>query len=107
MNHNQTELLQQLRQGKVQPECAGNYWSKEEREELVRYYHEGVGISEMALLFNRGEMAIYQQMIGMNLPSNPETARVRGKKKKTQRCQDCGAELVCLACEEREEQAYA
>ena len=107
MNRNQEQLLQEYRQGRVQPERAGDYWGKEERKDLARYYDEGRGISEMALLFNRGEMAIYQQLIGLDLFTTPATTRYRGKREKTPKCPLCGKKVVCPECENHKEDAYA
>lgn len=64
---NQNELLVALRNGEVLPERSTAYWTPEERAELERLYNEGKGISEMSLLLQRSEGAIFQQLVAMGL----------------------------------------
>lgn len=44
-----------------------DYWSEEERSELSQMYLDGYGITEMAIHFDRSEMAIINQLNIRNL----------------------------------------
>ncbi len=63
------------------------YWSKDEKEELVRMHGEGYGISEMAVHFGRSEGAIVNQLNAKNLMGSSTHCR-RAKTPKC-RCPKC------------------
>lgn len=84
------KLLQEIRQGVVQPACSGNYWSPEERDELRLLYESGVGISQIALQLQRSEQAVVQQLIAMDLFT--PTGNTRNRSSKTPQC-------LCSKCQ--------
>lgn len=49
----------------------GEYWTDEERRQLAANYIGGMGITEMAILFQRSEQAICQQLAVLGLFNNP------------------------------------
>ena len=68
MELNRDELIA-LRMGQKQAQRSGDYWAKEELEELSQMFHDGCGFSELALYFSRNEVAIYQQLSKLGLLS--------------------------------------
>ena len=91
---NQTELLIALRNGEILPERSTAYWTDEERAELERLYREGKGLSEMSLLLQRSEGAIYQQLIAMGLMGTQGKPRQRTPRQYKCSCPKC-LELQC------------
>lgn len=85
------EALIARRTGKDVPEHAGDYWSKEEIETIKNLYHDGVGISEMAITLGRTESAVFQQIDRLHLQPEPGYIRKRKRKKETAIC-------LCLEC---------
>ena len=63
----QQELLLAIRNGEMHPERSTAYWTPEERAELQRLYRDGQGISEIALLLQRSESAVFQQLLAMGM----------------------------------------
>lgn len=58
-----------LRTGKKPAQRSGEYWSKEELQRIEDLYEEGVGMSDIALQFDRTEVAVFQQLGKMGLLS--------------------------------------
>ena len=94
---NQAELLVALRNGEVLPERSTAYWTPEERAELERLYNEGKGISEMSLLLQRSEGAIFQQLVAMGLMGAQGKPRQRVPRSAKCSCPKC-LELQCTYC---------
>ncbi len=69
-----------------------DYWLPEEREELADMFHAGYGISEMALYFDRSEIAIVNQLRLMNLF---RPGRKLYKKKPKCKCPKCAYYAEC------------
>lgn len=83
------KTLISLRQGRLQSERSGEYWGDTEREQLKLYFLiEGRGISEIALLLQRSENAVIQQLIAMDLLTPPGRSRMRSAIHKC-RCPEC------------------
>ena len=62
------EELIALRKGENHPERSGEYWNKEERQALTRDFMNGTGISDMAIKYQRTELAVVQE-----LKTSPDT----------------------------------
>ena len=95
----QSELLISIRTGELSSERSKEYWSDAERDELRRLYWEGTGISEIALLLQRSENAIIQQLISMFLLTPPGKQRKRSPKHFKCQCPRC-LETGCAYCRE-------
>ena len=59
--------VKNMRKSAVRLERQGDYWSEEDKENLSKMFLEGVGITEMAVILQRSETAIIQQIEKMNL----------------------------------------
>ena len=64
---NYTNTVKNMRKSAVRLERQGDYWSEEDKENLSKMFFEGVGITEMAVILQRSETAIIQQIEKMNL----------------------------------------
>lgn len=95
------KLIQTIREGRLVPERNGSYWEEKERKELIALYHEGVGITELALHFSRSESAIFQQLAALELLAPSETRRPREKREALPCCL-CG-ECRCIDCPRKQE----
>ena len=62
-----TESVKNMRNRTVRLDREGDYWTAEERESLAQKFHEGVGITAMALELQRTESAVIQQIEAMDL----------------------------------------
>ena len=54
--------LMDLRMGLKRPPRSGETWSKDELRQLKELFYEGVGISELATIFGRTELAVVQKL---------------------------------------------
>ena len=61
------EAVINMRRSPALLERRGDYWSEEDKENLSKMFLEGVGITEMAVILQRSETAIIQQIEKMNL----------------------------------------
>jgi len=61
------ESVKNMRNRTVRLDREGDYWTEEERETLVQKFHEGEGITAMALQLQRTESAIIQQIEALDL----------------------------------------
>ena len=86
------EKLIALRTGQVQARRSGDYWSKEELEEMVQMFVGGMGLSDIALHFDRNEVSIYQQLSKSGLLS----AQCRPRNRCAKRID--GPQGLCPAC---------
>lgn len=82
----------QMRTGKVKMLRDKEYWSNSEREILKREYAEGTSINEIALMLNRSESAVYQQIERLRLCVR--IASVQRKKSDGKKTDDC----LCKYC---------
>lgn len=83
------ELMKTIREGGLTPERSGEYWSKDEREEMVQSFQSGTGISEIALHLQRSEMAVVQQLMTAGLLTSPGANRQKGTRKPKCLCPGC------------------
>ena len=87
---NTRELLKAIRRGKIPSERSREYWSEDERKELVQLYVEvGVGISQISLCLQRSESAIVQQLAAMGLLTPPGNERPKTASTAKCRCPKC------------------
>lgn len=61
-------------------------WPEDERAMLEEMYHDGVGITEMAVHFHRTEIAIFNQLYTMGLFQRVYESRERAEKCKCPKC---------------------
>jgi hypothetical protein len=98
LEHDCTESVKNMRNRTVRLDREGDYWTAEERESLAQKFHDGVGITAIALELQRTESAVIQQIEAMDL---------FGRKKKTSspkqpRCLCSSCELDPALCPHRE-----
>lgn len=95
-----------MRNRTVRLDREGDYWTEEEKEQLVKLFHEGEGITAIAIRLQRTEPAIMQQIEKMDLYRRKETP-VRRKstpKPPTCLCDNCRLDPAscprCGACQQ-------
>ena len=98
LEHDCTESVKNMRNRTVRLDREGDYWTAEERESLAQKFHDGVGITAIALELQRTESAVIQQIEAMDL---------FGRKKKTSspkqpRCLCSSCQLDPALCPHRE-----
>ena len=67
MNANDKDMIIALRNRTTRLEHEGDCWSDEENEKLKRMFDEGMGITEIALILQRTEPAVMQQIEKLDL----------------------------------------
>lgn len=70
INHNETERskrIQAMRQRTGQMEREGSYWTADDKDNLKTLFFQNVGITDIALILQRTEVAVAQQIQMMNL----------------------------------------
>lgn len=80
------EQIKALRENGLLAQRQKDFWKKEERQKLQNMFYEGEGISEMALTFNRSEVAILNQINSMQLYEKVRNPR---QKKNECKCNQC------------------
>ena len=55
----------------------GEYWTEKERKQLDEYFHDGLGITDIALQLKRAETAIVQQLVNSKAFENERPKRLR------------------------------
>lgn len=95
------EIIKSMRQHAKRQEREGDYWSEEEKERLARMFYDGSGITEIAILLQRTEPAVIQQIEKMDLYQRKENPTRRDPSKAPGclcgRCkEDCA---FCLRCD--------
>lgn len=79
MKINRNDLVA-LRTGEKRAQRSGEFWSKEDQKKLTELFMEGEGISELALLFDRTEVSIFQQISKTGLLAMQSRSRNRQRK---------------------------
>lgn len=98
------EDLISLRKGEKHPERSGEYWSKEERQSLIHDFMDGVGISDMAVKYQRTEPAVVQELKNADMFENQSRRRGKNRSHSTavccycpmcamKNCPNCGKEI--------------
>lgn len=76
--------LIQTRMGQIRPEKEYLTWTTEEKEEFKIDYRNGVGISELALKYQRSEDAVFGLIKSMDLDNRKDNPRrIRKGRKET------------------------
>ena len=86
------ESVKNMRNRTVRLDREGDYWTDQEKEQLVRMFRDGEGITTMAICLQRTEPAVMQQIEKMDLyqrKTNPS------KRKLTAKPPTC----LCAACQ--------
>ncbi len=97
------KLLQAYREGQLVPDRAGVYWNKDERRRLRNLYLDGVGVSEIALIFQRTEQAVMQQLFTAGLLKSPNGERITKDKEPRCLCSNCKRRKNCKHCPQTKE----
>jgi len=66
-SNEETKSVINMRNRTVRLDREGDYWTEEEKEQLVALFREGEGITAMALVLQRTEPAIMQQIEKLDL----------------------------------------
>lgn len=83
------EDLIALRKGEKHPERSGEYWSKKERQALIRDFMGGEGISNMAIKYQRTEPAVVQELKNTDMFENQSRRRRKNRNHSTDLCCHC------------------
>ena len=83
------EELIALRKGENHPERSGEYWNKEERQALTRDFMNGTGISDMAIKYQRTELAVVQELKNTDMFENQSRRRRKNRSHSTDLCCNC------------------
>ena len=67
VNENNSARICALRSRTIRPVREGAYWEKEEIELLEEMFNSGAGITEIALVLERSEPAVVQQIEKLDL----------------------------------------
>ena len=89
------ETIRGMRAGIIKPEHENWFWSDFDNELLITNYNNGIGISELAVLLNRSEQAIYQRLRALGFFDI--YCKHRRREKKEEKCL-CGANCLCSEC---------
>ena len=82
---NRIEQIKALRSHAARPARENTYWSSGECEFLRTMYHDGTGITDIAILLQRSETAIMQQILKLDL-FDRQSYPMRRKKKPKYHC---------------------
>lgn len=85
LNEDQIKQICALRSNTVRLEREGKYWELKECDQLRSRFSDGCGITEIALILQRSEPAIMQQIEKLDL-FNRHTNPRRRKREKQQEC---------------------
>lgn len=87
MNENDfKEIVRNMRRRTTRLEREGDYWSEEEKERLILLFDSGAGITEIAVLLQRTERAVSQQIEKLGLYNDEECSVRRRKYEKAPEC---------------------
>ena len=90
-DQNYTESVKSMRNRTKCLEHEGDYWTDQERESLIKKFHEGMGITQIAITLQRTEPAVIQKIEKLDLydrKGNPARAKNRCKQTKCS-CKEC------------------
>ena len=66
------DSVKNMRKRTVRLDRQGDYWTEEEKQQLITMFNEGVGLTEIALRLQRSEPAIFQMIEKMDLYNRKE-----------------------------------
>ena len=101
---NENELRKtviRMRKRMIHFEHEGDYWSEDEKEQLVLMFESGCGITDMAIALQRTEPTICQQIEKMDLYRRKENVQRRknAERKNGCLCSRCTADRsLCPRC---------
>lgn len=79
----------------------GLMWSDEDKRDLAELFHNGVGLTKIALQMKRSEPAVVQQLVKDKFFQNETKSRTRTKRERGCLCPNC-ANYEC--CKQKQEQ---
>lgn len=97
-----SETIKSMRNRTTRLEREGDYWTQMEKDQLVRLFHNGIGITEMAIQLQRTEPAVFQQIEKLDLYQRKENPQ---RRKNPAQPSDCLCNLckrprsMCPLCE--------
>ena len=83
------QTVMNMRNKVVLLEREGEYWSDEEREQMRYLFESGTGLTTIAMILQRTEMAVIQQGIIMNLFSLPHVRKQYVHRPPRCHCEKC------------------
>ena len=89
--HDYQEAVKSMRGRTSRLEREGDYWTADEKTHLQTMFEAGIGLTEMAILLQRTEPAVIQQVGKMDLYRREACPRRRRSVPKAPRC-------LCTAC---------
>lgn len=95
------EAVTSMRNRTVRMDCEGDYWTEEEKEQLVKLFREGEGITAIAIRLQRTEPAIMQQIEKMDLYRRKEAPLRRKSDPKPPACLCANCQLDPASCPHR------
>ena len=81
--------LMKRRSGETLPRKTGEFWSEDEKKFLLHMYYEGEDISDIALLLERSETSIFEQLKNIASITPIESRRGSYTCKWNCRCRTC------------------
>lgn len=98
---NYLEIVKRMRQRTFRMDREGDYWTQEEKDRLAQLFAEGEGITEIAILLQRTEPAIQQQIEKQDLYKREvkPVRRRRESKKSKCLCRKCPSKDDCQKCQ--------
>lgn len=99
--HEIYETVISMRNRTVRMNRKGDYWAKEEKEQLVKLFHEGQGITAIAIRLQRTEPAIMQQIEKMDLYRRKDAPMRRRSTPKPPVCLCDSCQLDHASCPHR------
>lgn len=105
MTSNNVEIVKNMRQRTTRLDREGDYWTEEEKAQLKSMFEEGIGITEIAMVLQRTEPAVMQQIEKMDLYQRERYPQRRKSVPKAPACL-CSTCMLdrsfCPRCEARE-----
>lgn len=86
------ESVKSMRNRTVRLDREGDYWTDQEKEQLVQMFCDGEGITTMAICLQRTEPAVMQQIEKMDLYQRKTNPSKRRSTAKPPAC-------LCVACQ--------
>lgn len=87
------DAIIEMRNRNVCMEKEGKPWSNEDSQSLGTFYDMGFGITEMAVILQRSERAIYQQLVLMGAFQSPVKRTYLPKEQKCL-CESCKLDIA-------------
>lgn len=90
------KAIRDMRAGVASIDRRKEYWRDDEDHKLGELFREGLGISELAVLFQRSERAIMKRIDYLRLYRRVRPARECKKQLKGCLCPDCACQNNCI-----------